>query len=853
MKKVIQILLIFIIVISSAFSQKWVEMMEKKDVNFYEIQKEFNNYWKDKKHDKGKGWKQFKRWEYFWEQRVFPTGEFPASDVTAREFLKYKKEKNNFNNLKVRSNWTPMGPFSWNTISYNPGIGRINCSAVHPDDPDIIYVGAPSGGFWKTTDGGLNWITTTDELPVLGVSSIAIDPYHPDTIYIASGDGDAGDTYSLGILKSTDGGDTWVETGLDWSNYNSRRISKILINPNNTEILIAATSYGIYKSINGGGDWDRVQTGNFKDMEFKPGDPSVIYVSGTYLYKSVNYGDSFSIITNGVPLTSEVNRLAIAVTPANPEIVYMVAGDDSTYGFYGFYKSKDNGEYFNLMADSPNLMGYALDGSDERGQSWYDLAIAVSPVDSNEVYVGGVNIWKTTDGGTSWNINSHWYYYTQSHPYVHADIHDLIFHGNILYSGTDGGIFRTNNYGNTWQDISAGLATTQFYRFGLDRNDENLIIGGTQDNGTNRYDGGVWTHVIGGDGMESIIDYNNSQIMYGSYYFGAIMRSMNGGSYFINIKNNITESGGWVTPFVMDPDDSQTLYAAFVNVWKTTNRGDNWTKISNFSGYPLQAIAVAESNPDHIYAASYLHIYRTVDGGGEWVEITSGLPSQYFTYIAVSNNDPMHLWVTFSGYSSGYKVYESTNGGDTWTNISQGLPNIPVNCITYQADNHGALYIGTDVGIYCRDSSLTEWEPFMEGLPNVIVRELEIHYTSQKLRAATYGRGIWQSPLKTITAIETGDFNTPKAYKLCKNSPNPFNPSTTIKYNLPVGSKTMISVYNTLGQKVRTLINGHQNTGFQSVIWNGKNDAGQELPGGIYIYRIKSGNFIQARKMLYLK
>lgn len=853
MKKSIQILFILIILISSVFAQKWVDMIEKKDVNLYEIQKEFYEYWKDKKHEKGKGWKQFKRWEYFWQKRVFPTGEFPAPDITAKEFLKYKEQKNNFKNLKVRSNWTPMGPFSWNTISYNPGIGRINCSAVHPDDPDIIFVGAPSGGFWKTTDSGLIWTTTTDDLPVLGVSSIAIDPLHPDTIYIASGDGDAGDTYSLGVMKSTDGGDTWTSTGLDWSNYTSRRISKILINPNNTNIILAATSDGIYKSVNGGDDWTKAQSGNFKDMEFKPEDPTVVYACGTYLYKSIDSGDDFSRITNGIPASTSVNRLALAVTDANPEFLYIVAGDVSNSSFYGFYRSTDSGESFTEMATSPNLLGYEINGSDDGGQSWYDLAIAASPIDSNEVYVGGVNIWKTLDGGTTWNINTHWYYYTNSYPYVHADIHDLIFHGSVLYAGTDGGIFRTNNYGSDWQDISAGLATTQFYRFGLYPANANVMIGGTQDNGTNRYNSGIWTHVIGGDGMEAIIDYSSQSIMYASYYYGAIMRSMNGGYNFISINNNITETGDWVTPFVIDPLDPQTLYAGFSNVWKTENRGDSWTKLTSLAGGKIQAIEVAKSNTNYIFIAKSNAIYRTIDGGSEWTNITAGLPSAYMTYIAISNENPEHLWVTFSGYYAGEKVYESTDGGDTWTNFSQGLPNIPVNCITYQADNHGALYLGTDVGVYYKDSTLTEWEPFMEGLPNVIVRELEIHYASQKIRAATYGRGIWESSLQTVTAIETNDINIPKEYSLSQNHPNPFNPSTTILYNLPVSAHTSIIVYNTLGQKIRTLKNEYQNAGYKSAIWNGKNDSGKEMPGGVYIYRIKSGNFIQARKMLYLK
>ena len=749
-------LIFWLFCLSTVHAQSWVEMMEDPTVNFYDIQQSFNQYWQGKSIERGKGWKQFKRWEYFMESRVYPTGRIPDPDQASKAFMNYMAAYDESLSFNDYSNWSSLGPNTWVTLSYNPGIGRINCTAVDPNNSQIICVGAPSGGFWKSTDTGNSWATTTDHLTVLGVTSIAINPSIPDHIYIATGDGDAGDTYSIGVLKSIDGGNIWNSTGLNWQVTQSRRISKLLIHPLDPNVLLAAASNGIYKSIDAGTNWTLIQPGNFKDMEFKPNDPSTIYACGTQFYVSTNTGSSFSLLSSGLPSSANVSRLAIAVTDANPNYVYLLAGNTVNYGFYGLYRSTDSGFSFSLRSNSPNLLGWSTDGSDSGGQSWYDLAIAASPLNAEEVYVGGVNIWKSLDGGLSWNLNAHWYYFEPSVPYVHADIHALDFHGNRLFAGTDGGIFVSDDGGNNWIDWSHGLATTQFYRIGGYPMNENLVYGGTQDNGTNRLDAGVWTHVLGADGMETAIDYTDPDIVYACIQYGGLRKSLNGGIDFFEIGNDINESSAWVMPYIMDPINPQVLYAGFQNVWKTTNGGNSWTKISALSG-PQQSMAIAPSNPNYIYTASNTAIYRTIDGGLSWTNISSGLPTgnAAITYIAISDIDPDQVWVTFSGYSPGVKVFESTDGGNSWTNYSGTLPNLPVNCIVHESGNYEALYIGTDIGVYYRNDLLVDWQPFINGLPNVIVQELEIHYASRKLRAASYGRGLWESPLTPNPAVIT--------------------------------------------------------------------------------------------------
>ena len=736
------------LLLGATFAQEWVKMMEDPNANFYDIQRSFNAYWEGRTVEKGKGWMPYKRWEYFMEPRVYPTGIKPDPERASRVFLEYLRTHNG---SLESANWTSLGPSAWvnGNSGYNPGLGRINGSAVHPTNSNTIFVGSPSGGLWKTTDGGATWNTTTDNLSLIGATSIVVHPTTPNTMYMATGDGDASiNYYSIGVLKSTDGGNTWNPTGLNWTVTQSRRISKLLIHPTNPSILLAATSIGIYKTVDAGVTWTQSTTGSFKDIEFKPGDPTTVYASGSQFYKSTNTGDSFSLITSGLP-TSGVYRMAIGVSSANSSYVYILACNNTNYGFLGVYRSIDSGITFSSQSSSPNLLGYEQNGSDTGGQGWYDLAIAVSPTNANEVYTGGINVWKSTDGGVTWANKSYWIY--QGTPaYTHADIHALDFYGTVLYVGSDGGFFKSADGGTTWTDLSTGLGITQIYRIGGYPANANLVYAGAQDNGSNRYSGtNTWTHVLGADGMETAIDYTNSNIVYVCIQNGGLRKSTNGGSNFSSITSGITEGGAWVTPYVLDPVNPQILYAGYVNIWKTTNGGTSWSKISNFTTSTFNALAVAPSNPNYIYASKSSTLYRTTDGGANWTTISTGLPGLYISYIAVASNDPNKIWVTLSAYTSGQKVYASTNGGTTWTNYSGTLPNLPINCIVHASSSNDALYVGADVGLYYRDNSLSDWQLYNNGLPNVIVTELEVHQSAGKLRAATYGRGLWESPLAT--------------------------------------------------------------------------------------------------------
>jgi len=759
---------LFYISVFSLNAQPWVEnykIKENKDpIQFFERQKAFNDYWGPKNvgkdgyyfengvRKKAVGWKQFRRWEYNMLHKIdLKTGLLP--ELSAQQIFDRYLEKLPIGERSTIANWTSLGT-SYSDGGY-AGIGRLNCVAFHPTISNTYWVGAPAGGLWKTIDNGASWTCLTDNNNVLGVSDIIINSDYStsNTIYIATGDRDAGDNYTIGVLKSTDGGVTWNSTGLSFSQSSYDQINRLLVDPNNTQILLAATTDGVYKTTNGGTSWTLLNTTSFKDMEYKPGDFNTIYGSTTdgKIYYSTNGGSSW---TNAIDLYSAGGRrIELAVSSNQSAWVYAIVAK-SDDGLYGIYKSTNSGtSYSQVFAGSTkNLLGWSSTGSDTGGQGWYDLAIAASPTDANILLVGGINTWRSTNGGTSWTIVNHWT--GTGAQAVHADKHNLRYRSDgSLFEVNDGGVYLSTNNGTNWTDKSDGLVISQMYKLGISKTVASEVITGLQDNGTKLLAGGLWEDVIGGDGMECLIDYTNVSVQYGSLYYGEIERTLNHWSSSTTISPSSAGDGAWVTPYIIDPVINTTLYAGYSDVWKSTNQGTSWTKISTMnSSDKLRSLAVAPSNTQVIYAADRTHIWKTINGGTNWTNITGSLPvsTSSITSIAVKANDANTVWITFSQFNL-TRVYQSTDGGTTWTNISTGLPQIPVYSIVQNtqmtAETH--LYVGTELGVYFKKGT-NNWVLYNTGLPNVLVYELEIYYNSSnpslsKLRAATFGRGLWES------------------------------------------------------------------------------------------------------------
>ena len=724
---------------NALMAQKWVDMMSEPDANYFDIKASFYKDWGNKPYVKGKGWKQFHRWEAFWEPRVMEDGSFPMHDRVWDDF------KNLLLTNQQKSggigNWSPMGPYTYNnTDSWSPGHGRVNCIAVDPSNSNTIYIGAPVGGVWKTTDGGSTWNPLGDEWSVIGVSGIAVDPNNSNIIYVATGDSDGNDSYSIGVLKSTDGGVTWADAG----GINANETTEIIIDPSNSNVLYLASSSGLFKSTNAGSSWSNILSGNIRDIDMKPGNNNTIYaVNSSDFYKSTDAGVTWNQISSGLPNSS--GRLCIATTAANANYVYVLSADNSS-AFQGVYRSTNSANSFNTMNTTTDIF--------ESSQAWYDMALAASQTNADEIVTGVLNVWRSSNGGSSFSKLNNWS--SPSDPaYTHADIHFLKYFGNRLFCGSDGGIYESTNSGNSFTDLTHGLQIGQFYRIAGSQNDVSSISGGLQDNGGYVYDGNQWKVWYGADGMEAGIDPNNSNRIFGMIQYGSLYVSNNGG----NSNNGLgsPESGRWVTPMAIDQNNPRLL-AGYDDLHEYDWTGGGWNQLSTYNfGDQLRCIEIYEANSNIIFVSTNDDIWVTTNNGGNFTNISSNLPTNsYITSIEVNPTDPDELWITRGGWTAGNHVYHTTNGGASWTNITSDLPNLPCNIIKHDHGTNGEVYVGTDIGVYFYDNITGNWLQYMNNLPNVIVNDLEINETASMIRAGTYGRGVWQSASNTVNSYDAG-------------------------------------------------------------------------------------------------
>jgi len=752
----------------NAQERDWVDMMHDPSANFFDVQDSYNEYVKKLPNGeaKGTGWKQYKRWEYYWQSRIDENGnrQEPGKVLTEMEaYVALKAGQEGYTTLN--GNWQELGPVALpaNGTGQPNGNGRISAIAFHPTNTSTVYAGAASGGFWKSTDGGTTWTNHVTGLTRLGVSSIVLDPTNPNIIYIGTGDRDGGDVPGYGVWRSTDGGLTWAPRN---SGMGNRTVYEILMDPTNSNTLIASTNSNIYRSTNGGASWTLSFSGhNCKDIAMKPGDPNYIYATGTRVYRSINNGASFTQITSGVPSTN-IRRIAVGVSPAQPNSVFLfVANSSGSAGFEGIFKSTNSGGSYALSGvNSPNILGYDTNGG-SGNQAWYDLVMQVDPNNADIIYCGAINIWKTTDAGANWTLSGHWTGSGGADD-VHADQHVLEWnpHDGNLYAGHDGGIHITSDAGVVWNEVTSGLGIAQVYKIGVSQQSE-TVINGYQDNGTGIWYDGAWITEIGGDGMECIIDPTDDNYMYGALYYGSIRRSTNNGTSFgtvaANGVNGITESGGWITPYKLDPNDPNTMFVGYRQLWKTTSiKGTPaFTAISSFSNTgSCVDVAIAPSNSNILYVSksgstANDDFFMSPDGGTTWNVLDANLATTSTVKdIEIHPTNSSKLWI-----AQGNEIYQSTNGGTSFTLFSGSLPNISLNTIVFDKDSPSeGMYVGMDVGVYYRDNTLSDWVPFSTGIPNVEVTELEIHNNTiksceNKLYAATYGRGLWVSDLYAAT------------------------------------------------------------------------------------------------------
>lgn len=716
--------------------------------------------------------------EWFYSQRAFPFQEINY-EAYRRALNQAYEMKADYHAREQRVSWQFAGPV-------NIG-GRISAVAMDPLQIQTFYVGAASGGVFKTENGGNSWASIFDDQPSLSIGDIALAPSNPDIIYVGTGEANAGGgsvSYDgLGIFRSDDGGSTWANLGLE----ESGSIGRLVINPQNPDICYVAAmgrmfskndQRGIFKTADGGQNWQKVlyisdSTGAI-DIVMDPQNPDTIYAAmwervrhpdqriyggvSCGIYRTYNGGGSWTELTNGLPSPSpNLGRIGLCISPANPSVLYSIYADKEGY-FAGIFKSSNHGDTWTRTNDGNMGNFYASYG-------WWFGRLRIDPVNPDIVYAIGFDLYKTSNGGNSWsNIG-----YS-----VHVDQHDLYAHplnSNFVVLGNDGGVYTSQNGGTSWTHIE-NLPIMQFYTSEIDQQHPERLYGGAQDNGTNRtLTGNIndWTSIYGGDGFVVKVNPDNNQYVYAEYQYGGLGRSTNGGTSFQGATNGISYSDrfNWMSPLTFNPANPQILYFGSNKLYKSINHAANWTAISpdltNGAGQynqtygTITTISVSPVNQEIIYVGTDDgNVWVSQIEGGNWTKISENLPERWVTCVATDPYDAATAYVSFSGYKYDEympHIFRTDDFGQSWTDISGDLPEAPVNDIVVDPTIDSALYIATDVGVFVSWNLGLNWGLMGEGLPNVPMLDLTFQAEQRMLVIATYGRSMYKIYLDGFVGI----------------------------------------------------------------------------------------------------
>ena len=652
-----------------------------------------------------------------------------------------------------RAHWLKLGPG-------NIG-GRIRTIYIHPTDTNLIFIGSVGGGIWKSTDGGDSWSAVDDFMGNLAVTSIVADPRTVNNVdstvlYASTGEGfyniDALRGY--GIFKSTDGGETWNHLSstspLDDSDW--YYVNRLAVNSDGV-IMAVASGKAIFTSKDDGTNWTKTDTSyHMRDVDFDPRNNAKAIAStleGRVLYTN----DTGTTWQTSTIVDSSWARVEIAYAESNNTVYASVDKDSGT-----IYKSTDNGASW-IKVSNPQHLG---------GQGWYANIIWVDPTDKNHLIAGGLDLYESTDGAQNWTKISTWYYNASVHADQHMIIEDPSYDGNTnkrIFFGNDGGIFKTddittvnaNSSNNGWVNLNHNLAITQFY--GGAGMAGSKIVGGAQDNGDLIQDTGTsWRDMYGGDGGFSSIAEQTTQGKYfyfGEYVYLRLHRSDNGAD-----ANNIWDNGrlpdantdaNFIAPFMMDPNDPDTLLAGGAQLWRSSNARatdpDNvtWDSIKADTGTHISQIAVAEGNSSIILVGyNNGEIYKTTDGTDNaptWTKIHDANGKMVLS-LMIDKNDTDTFYAGFGGYASS-NLQKTIDGGGNWNTISADLPEAPVRAIVRNPNDRNYLYVGTEVGIFISKDGGQNWETDNKGPANVSVEKL-FWYDDNTLIAATHGRGMFK-------------------------------------------------------------------------------------------------------------
>jgi photosystem II stability/assembly factor-like uncharacterized protein len=780
--------------------------------------------------------------------------------------------------------WSNIGPFNI--------AGRSRVVVFDPSDANILYTGAAAGGVWKSTDAGNTWVAKTDHFTTLAVGDIAIDKNNPNIVFAGTGEGSNNwdRVYGDGLYRSSDAGETWTNIMESREVENDECINSIALHPESSDTIYCALrggNSGILKTTDAGASWVQVQGGVGREVIVDPHKPEIVYVAiahsngsgnnGIWISDSNGVRGSFKRADSLLPVGDSIGNISIDVSPSKPGYLvaviskgYLINRTSDGYvdsrDFLGVFTSTDYGQSWSRAAASEDSKLSRF----MRGQADYNLYARFHPTDHNIIFMGGIHNWRSTDFGASFKQVSNY------HTWV--DLHSADFspaNPDVMAVASDGGVYITQDCQQEeiqWSEKATGLATMQFYGMDFDPQNTSRVAGGTQDRRNNMLDLGDvdWTHLsYGGDGGYVAFDAEDSDIFYVSSQYGNFARTKDGGVTFKRLTGGLEGANkknfGFVTPFIMHPEDSKTLFLGGQKMFRL--EGDTWVAISesltkdSTSFKAFQDLAICKNNPDVLWGVTgnKKRVFRTLNCMDEpdqvqW-EMVNGVqkrvPGLFLSAVAVHPDSGDVAYVGTLEFQVRSGVYKTTDGGVSWMHMKGStpettLPSVPIGAINVYEPDPNIVFAGTDVGVYISRNGGWDWLPFNNGLPRVVVDDLKIT-ADGILYAATHGRGMWMTDI-SLVSVEGIDEAMPSNMQLGQNYPNPFNPSTTIPYTVNERSNVTLEVFDSHGALVNKLVDRTVDPGSYTASFDAR-----AYPSGSYFYRLTIGADRITKKMLLMK
>lgn len=645
--------------------------------------------------------------------------------------------------------WRSIGPwtvingqtYGGNRVNVS---GRVSALAVDPRNPAHVLAGAANGGVWESRDRGASWWPRSDFATTLTVGALAFDPTSPSTVYAGCGEGDWWSYLGTGVLRSVDGGASWTQRCT--TPFVGQGFHSLVVHPTEPQRLFAGTTGGLYVSGDGGATWTQRRSQRCYAIAVNAAGTQVLAACRDGLFRSGANGATWrSVPLPGAPGT--FIRLAVSICPANNAVAYAWGAQANADGSVSTLLWRRFGGTWTAVAPPADVNG---------GQAWYDWYVAAAPDSDTQVYLGAIDIHRGDLSGTTWtwsNLSSR-----AAGNSIHPDQHAIAFEPGApatVYAGGDGGVYRSTDRGGTWVSCNNGLVISEFEYIAHDLGTSRYVIGGTQDNGTNRWLGSAtWEHVGDADGGDCGVNRRLPTTVFHTRQNGWMFRSTTSGG--MNTWANVTpvRPAGEGTGLFYVPVEcggtavGDTVVLGGNALYVSRDNATTWTRLA----YPTAGTASAVHAPDPdsvVVGLTDGRVLRTRWSAGSWSALTALTTPRTGAWVSDLHATPGaggRIWATCRSMGGG-RVWRSDDGGSTWADRPAGLPGLPMNAVMVDDGNANRVWVAADLGVYQSRDAGASWADFASGLPNAYVGDPIFHPHARVLRAGTRNRGVWEIPV----------------------------------------------------------------------------------------------------------